>query len=299
MPAPVKTAVFPVAGLGTRFLPATKAIPKEMLTVVDKPLIQYAFEQAVAAGIEHFIFITGRNKEAIINHFDHVYELEETLRVKGKDDLLAASRDWVPPAGEIAFVRQQEPKGLGHAVYCARHFISGPFAVILPDELFLSKTPLLKQMVEHYEKVGGNILGVADVPKEHTSKYGIIDPSSDDGTLVGVKGMVEKPSPKQAPSTISITGQYILQPEIFDHLEKGSAGAGGEIQLTDSMQAMIASTPTYGVRFKGKRYDCGSRRGFLQANIAFALANDDLHDDTHKILKDFLNDIDSFKALNY
>ncbi len=286
---PIKTAVFPVAGLGTRFLPATKAIPKEMLTIVDKPLIHYAFEQAQEAGIENFIFITGRNKETISNYFDHAFELQSTLEEKGKNALLSATKDWLPPAGNIAYVRQQEPLGLGHAINCARNFIGdNAFAVILPDEMMVSEKPFLKTMVEFYHANGGNVLGVADCAPEDTDKYGIVDVQSEDGDVIQVKSMVEKPAPADAPSNISITGPYILQPEIFDLLSKSQKGKGGEIQLTDSINTMIQTTKTSGIRFVGKRYDCGSPSGFLQANIACALKRDDMKHDIERMLKEFI-----------
>lgn len=288
-PKPIKTVVFPVAGLGTRFLPATKAIPKEMLPILDKPLIHYAFEQALAAGIENFIFITGRNKDTISNHFDHAYELQHTLEAKGKTDLLAATKDWLPPAGNIAYVRQQEPLGLGHAINCARNFIGDDaFAVILPDEMLVSDKPFLKTMVDFYNKTGGNVLGVTECNPEDTSKYGILDIASNENGIMKVKGMVEKPAPEDAPSNTSIIGPYILQPEIFDYLSKSKTGAGGEIQLTDSINQMIENTPTYGVTFNGERYDCGSRRGFLEANIACALHKEDMKDDVLNMLQDFI-----------
>jgi UTP--glucose-1-phosphate uridylyltransferase len=287
----VRTAVFPVGGLGTRFLPATKAMPKEMLTIVDKPLIQYAFEEAQAAGIEKFIFVTGRNKNVIANHFDHAYELQKVLEEKDKKEILALAKDWLPPAGSVAFTRQQEPLGLGHAVYCARNFIQDePIAVLLADEMFLCKTPLLKQMVDAYEQNGGgNIIAVKEVSPEKTSSYGIISPEGDvSGNMIKVKSMVEKPKPEVAPSNLSIVGRYILEPQIFDFIETQNAGSGGEIQLTDAMNKMVSTTPTFGFKFDGKRYDCGNRRGFLEANIAFALDREDIKDDVMKILKKFV-----------
>lgn len=289
MTKPVKIAVFPVGGLGTRFLPATKAMPKEMLTIVDKPLIQYAFEEAKAAGIEQFIFITGRNKNVISNHFDNAYELQQVLSKEEKEHQLALVRDWLPSAGNIAFIRQQEPLGLGHAVHCARNFVGdNPFAVLLADEMFISEKPLLSEMVETYELVKGNVIGVAEVKKQDTSKYGIIEPVADDGKIIKIGGMVEKPAPEDAPSNLSIVGRYILQPEIFQHLDKKVKGRGGEIQLTDAIASMIEGTPTHGVRFSGRRFDCGNRRGFVEANIAFALEHKEMRDDIIKILKSFL-----------
>lgn len=291
MTKPLKKAIFPVGGLGTRFLPATKAMPKEMLPVATKPLIQHAFEEAVEAGIEQFIFITGRNKNAISNHFDHSYELQSVLTEQEKQDALAQTKDWMPSAGQIAFVRQQEPLGLGHAVWCARHFIADePFAVLLADEMFLpqeGKPGLLKQMVECYNEVGNNVIAVADVPLEQTNRYGIVDPESDDGRVVKVKAMVEKPAPENAPSRISITGRYILQPQIFDYLSNQKRGSGGEVQLTDAMESMLSKHPFYGLRFDGQRFDCGSKLGFLEANIAFSLSHPDMRKGVQEILKKF------------
>jgi UTP--glucose-1-phosphate uridylyltransferase len=272
----VRKAVFPVGGLGTRFLPATKSMPKEMLPIVDKPLIHYAFEEARAAGIEQFIFVTGRNKHAIEDHFDHAYELQTQLGAKNKHKELEQTSNWLPEPGNVSFTRQQEPRGLGHAVWCARHLIGDePFAVILADDMVLSKKACLKQMVQAYETSGGNVLGVMDVPREKTSSYGIVDidkkATSKDGKLVKAKGLVEKPAPEKAPSTLSIIGRYILQPEIFDVLDKQKPGAGGEIQLTDAICKLIKSQGVYGYRFDGVRYDCGSLVGFVAANVAYAL----------------------------
>ena len=262
-----------------------------MLPVASKPLIQHAFEEAVEAGIEQFIFITGRNKNAISNHFDHSYELQRVLTEKEKAHELALSRDWMPDAGSVAFIRQREPLGLGHAVWCARNFVADdePVAILLADDLYLNQggSGVLKQMVDFYNEVGGNILAVADVPKEHTNRYGIVDPDGDDGKRVKVKAMVEKPDPSVAPSTISITGRYILQPEIFSYLDKQEKGSGGEIQLTDSMQKMLASEPFYGLRFDGERFDCGSRVGFLEANIAFSLADKETEGKVQDMLKKY------------
>ncbi len=285
----VRKVVFPVGGLGTRFLPATKSMPKEMLPVVDKPIIHYAFEEAQEAGIEQFIFVTGRNKSAIEDHFDHSYELQHTLSSREKKAELALTRDWLPPAGSIAYTRQQDPMGLGHAVWCARHLIGDePFAVILADDMVLSKRPCLKQMIEQYNKTGGNMAAVMDVPRERTKSYGILDISESNGKLVTAKGLVEKPDPKDAPSTLSIIGRYVLDPSIFAVLEKQRKGSGGEIQLTDAMSAMIPKTPFYGYRFEGTRYDCGSKIGYLEANIAYALTRDDMKKDVKTILKQFI-----------
>ncbi|PIR37812.1 MAG: UTP--glucose-1-phosphate uridylyltransferase [Alphaproteobacteria bacterium CG11_big_fil_rev_8_21_14_0_20_39_49] len=289
---PLRKAVFPVGGLGTRFLPATKAIPKEMLPVAAKPLIQYAFEEAVEAGIEEFIFITGRNKSAINNHFDHAFELQSILNRDEKKKTLSAVKDWIPKSGQIAFIPQKEAKGLGHAVWCARNFIGDePFAVLLADEMVLNKQKgLLAQMVEVYNKVGGNIIAVGEVPKEDTRKYGILDPINPDekGNVIKVKAMVEKPEPEDAPSNLSISGRYILEPKIFDYLAKGKEAKDGEIQLTDSMQEMLGEADFYGYKFEGKRFDCGNRLGFLEANIAYAMEDDTMKDRVGFMLKKFV-----------
>lgn len=274
--APVRKAIFPVGGLGTRFLPATKSMPKEMLPVVDKPLIHYAFEEARAAGIEQFIFVTGRNKHAIEDHFDHVYELQTHLSVTQKRRELDRISEWLPDAGNISFTRQQQPRGLGHAVWCARHLIGDePFAVILADDMVLAKQGCLAQMVAAHRTSGGNMLGVMDIPREKTASYGIVDIDSKTKTgnkkLVLAKGLVEKPAPEKAPSTLSIIGRYILQPEIFSVLEKQKPGAGGEIQLTDAIAKLIKTDDVFGYRFDGVRYDCGSLVGFVAANVAYAL----------------------------
>ncbi len=286
---PVKKALFPVAGLGTRFLPATKALPKEMLPVVDKPLIQYALEEAQDAGIEQFVFVTGRGKSAMEDHFDHAVELEQALRERGKLDDLKTIQDCSPPPGQLSYVRQQKPLGLGHAVWCGRNFIDNePFAVLLADDLILAKPGCLKQMIETYNAVGGNVVAVEDVPREQTNRYGILDIDSDDGKIASAKGLVEKPAPKDAPSTLSIIGRYILQPEVFDHLDRHQTGAGGEIQLTDALAATIGDIPFHGTRFEGKRFDCGSKLGFIEANLAFALSRDEMRDDVTNIMKEYL-----------
>ncbi len=284
----VRKAVFPVAGLGTRSLPATKAIPKEMLTVVDKPLIQYGVEEALEAGIEDIIFVTGRGKSSLEDHFDHAYELEDTLEAKGKKAELEAVRQVLLEPGRVSYVRQQRPLGLGHAVWCARAFVGDePFAVLLPDDLMLGQPGALKQMMQVYDKVGGNIVAVEDVPRELTNRYGILDVVSDDGKLARAKGLVEKPAPDVAPSTLSIIGRYILQPEVFTELAKHERGAGGEIQLTDAMAKTIDRVAFHGFRFDGRRFDCGNKLGFIEANIAYALARDDLRDGMNRILKQF------------
>jgi len=285
---PVRKAVFPVAGLGTRFLPATKAMPKEMLTIVDKPLIQYAVEEAQAAGIEEFIFVTGRNKTVMMDHFDHSFELEQTLRERGKTDALKLITDLMPKPGQMSSTRQQRPLGLGHAVWCARNFIHGePFAVLLADDLILAKPGVLAQMVEAYNEVGGNVVAVEDVPREMTNRYGILDVETDDGRLAKARGLVEKPAPEKAPSTLSIIGRYILQPEVFDQLSRQDKGAGGEIQLTDAIARTIGAVTFHGYRFDGERFDCGQRRGFIEANIAFAMEVDDLRDQIIDVIKKY------------
>ena len=285
----VRKAIFPVGGLGTRFLPATKAMPKEMLPVVDKPLIQYAVEEAQAAGIEEFIFVTGRDKTAIEDHFDHSFELEHTLDARGKKKELEGLRRWVPKPGTTAYTRQQEPLGLGHAVWCARNLVGDePFAVLLADDLILAQTSCLKQMVDAHTKTGGNMIAVMDVPRAHTSRYGILQPGKDDGRLVEVKGLVEKPAVDKAPSTMAVIGRYILEPKVFEHLERQNRGAGGEIQLTDAMATLIGRSPFHGLRFEGKRFDCGDKVGFFEANLAFALARDDLGGDVRAILKNYV-----------
>lgn len=285
----VRKAIFPVGGLGTRFLPATKAMPKEMLPVVDKPLIQYAVEEAQAAGIEEFIFVTGRDKTAIEDHFDHSFELEHTLEARGKAKELDALRRWVPKPGMTAYTRQQEPLGLGHAVWCARNLVGDePFAVLLADDLILAKTACLKQMVDAHTEIGGNMIAVMDVVRDHVSRYGILDPGRDDGRLVQVKGLVEKPAPDKAPSTMAVIGRYILEPAVFEHLGRQNRGAGGEIQLTDAMATLIGRSPFHGLRFEGKRFDCGDKVGFFEANLAFALARDDIGADVRHILKGYM-----------
>ena len=284
----VRKAVFPVAGQGTRFLPATKAMPKEMLPVVDKPLIQYAVEEARDAGIEEFIFVTGRAKSAIEDHFDYSYELEHLLEDQGKTEILAAVRELIPEAGKVSYTRQQKPLGLGHAVWCARfHIQNEPFAVLLADDLILAKTGCLKQMMTTYHQVGGNLVAVEDIAREETDRYGILDVVDDDGTIAKAKGLVEKPKPADAPSTLSIIGRYILQPEIMAYLDRQEKGAGGEIQLTDAMARSIDEIPFHGQRFEGTRYDCGNQLGFLEANIAFSLDRGNMREGVKKILKKY------------
>ena len=271
----VRKAVFPVAGLGTRFLPATKAMPKEMLTVVDKPLIQYAVEEALAAGIEQIIFVTGRGKSALEDHFDISYELEATMRARGKSTALIDGTRQKP--GSPVYVRQQEPLGLGHAVWCAREIVGDePFAVLLPDELMVGTPNFMAQMVAAYDKVGGNVVGALEVAPEETDKYGIISPGARDGALVEVKALVEKPKQGSASSNLMIPGRYILQPEVMHILERQGKGAGGEIQLTDAMAQLIGTQPFHGLAFDGERYDCGDKAGYIQANLALALAREDI-----------------------
>jgi len=273
----IKKAIFPVGGLGTRFLPATKAMPKEMLPVVDKPLIQYAVEEAAAAGIEQFIFVTGRNKTAIEDHFDHSTELEAVLIEKDKADALEVVRRMLREPGSVSYVRQQEPAGLGHAVWCARHLVGAePVAVLLADDLILG-APAMAEMTSAY--TGGNMVALMDVPASDTGAYGIITPGSNQGNLTEITGIVEKPSPDKAPSSKAVVGRYILEPKIFDELGKGQRGAGGEIQLTDALAARIGHAPFHGLNFSGERFDCGSKIGFLKANIAFGLARDELQGD--------------------
>ena len=275
MPQRVRKAVFPVAGLGTRLLPATKSIPKEMITVVDRPLIQYAIDEAREAGIEQMIFVTGRGKAALDDYFDIGFELETTMSGRGKSlDILQPSRSGF---GEIVSVRQQQPLGLGHAVWCARHIVGDePFAVLLPDELMHGKPNCLAQMVDAYDKVGGNIVAALEVPESETHQYGVIDPGSTDGRLTEIRGLVEKPAPGTAPSNLMLPGRYILQPQVMRELDAQEPGAGGEIQLTDAIAKLIGQQPLYGYRFEGERYDCGSAAGFVIANLAMAMERGDV-----------------------
>ena len=273
----IKKAIFPVGGLGTRFLPATKAMPKEMLPVVDKPLIQYAVEEASAAGVEQFIFVTGRNKTAIEDHFDHSTELESVLIEKNKTQALKVVGQMLQEPGAVSYVRQQEPAGLGHAVWCARHLIGNePVAVLLADDLILG-APALAEMTARY--TSGNMVALMEVPASDTGAYGIITPGKKDGQVTEINAIVEKPSPETAPSTKAVVGRYILEPGVFDVLAKGQRGAGGEIQLTDALAARIGHVPFHGFDFSGERFDCGSKIGFLKANIAFGMARDELQGD--------------------
>ncbi len=286
----VRKAVFPVAGLGTRILPATKAMPKEMLTVVDKPLIHYAIEEAKAAGIEEFFFVTGRAKSALEDYFDIGFELEANLRERGKSDVLDELRSWLPQAGQFAYTRQQQPLGLGHAVWCARNLVGDePFAVILVDDLMVCEPPCLKQMVDAYAHTGGNIVAVVEVPREETRRYGVLDIVEDDGTLARARGVVEKPNPAEAPSNLTIIGRYIIQPEIFRHLAETKPGAGGEIQLTDGLDRLIADGQKfYGLRAAGRRFDCGDKLGYLEANVALGLEHPGLGADLRRVLQRYL-----------
>lgn len=290
----VTKAVFPVAGLGTRFLPATKSIPKEILTLVDRPLIQYAIDEARAAGIKEFIFVTSRGKSALEDYFDDAPELETSLRKKGKTELLEALKATNMDSGAIAYVRQNRPMGLGHAVWCARKLVGDePFAVILTDDVIASEKPCLQQMMEAYGETGGNVVAAMEVPHDKTSSYGVLDISEDMGALVRVKGMVEKPKSEEAPSNLAVIGRYILTPQVMQNLNKKKEGAGGEIQLTDAIAEEIeAGNPVYGFRFRGQRYDCGSKAGFLQATVAFGLARPDLREE----FAEFLDDIAAMRT---
>ena len=284
---PLRKAVFPVGGLGTRFLPATKAMPKEMLPVVDRPLIQYAVEEAAEAGIEQMIFVTGRGKGALEDHFDIAFELEATMTGRGKSLSVLDGTRMKP--GSIAYVRQQEPMGLGHAVWCARDIVGDePFAVLLADDFMVGKPGCLKQMVDAYNKVGGNLLCAQEVADDQTDKYGVITPGSRDGTLTEVRGLVEKPKQGTSPSNLAVIGRYVLQPEVMRILETQEKGAGGEIQLTDAMARMIGDQPFHGVTFQGVRYDCGDKAGFLQANLATALAREDIGPAVREFAQDLL-----------
>ena len=280
MPRKVRTAIFPVAGMGTRFLPATKSIPKEMLPLVDRPLIQYAIDEARAAGIKEFIFVTARGKSALEDYFDAAPLLERTLRQDGKDDLFQEVRNATMSSGAIAYIRQQEALGLGHAVWCARRLIADePFAVILPDDVISSDVPCLQQMAEAFaeQEEECSIVAAMEVAPEQTRSYGVLDPEADQGTMIRARGLVEKPNPEQAPSNLAVIGRYILTPEVMRSLGQKKRGAGGEIQLTDAIAEQAeAGKPVYGFRFRGQRYDCGSKQGFLQATVAFALDSDDL-----------------------
>lgn len=284
----VTKAIFPVAGLGTRFLPATKSVPKEIMTLVDRPLIQYAIDEARSAGIKEFIFVTSRGKGALEDYFDHAPTLEQELRKKGKDKLLETLKDTNMESGAIAYIRQHKALGLGHAVWCARRLIANePFAVILPDDVIAADTPCLQQMVEAYNETGGNVVAAMEVPPERASSYGVLDIKNDMGQLVEAKGMVEKPPAGEAPSNLAVIGRYILTTNVLRSLNQMKSGAGGEIQLTDAIANEIGGEDgVYGFRFRGQRFDCGSKSGFLQATVAFGLARDELRDDLLGYIRD-------------
>ena len=287
----VTKAIFPVAGLGTRFLPATKSVPKEIMTLVDRPLIQYAIDEARAAGIREFIFVTSRGKSALEDYFDHAPELEASLRKKGKTDLLETLKDTNMDSGAIAYIRQHKALGLGHAVWCARRLLSDePFAVILPDDVIAAETPCLQQMVEAHAEIGGNMVAAMEVPQDKTSAYGILDIKDSNGPVLSVKGMVEKPKAEDAPSNLAVIGRYILTPKIMDNLQQIKSGAGGEVQLTDAIAHEIETSDNVSAyRFRGQRFDCGSKAGFLQATVAFGLARDDLKDEFGDYLTDMMS----------
>lgn len=288
MKKPLRKAVLPVAGLGTRFLPATKAMAKEMLPVVDRPLIQYSIDEARAAGIEQFCMITGRGKTALVEYFDVAYELEATLKARNKVEALATLRDSQMQPGSVVAVRQQEPLGLGHAIWCARSFIGDdPFAILLPDDVVLSDVPCLKQLADVYDQTGGAVVAIEEVPRDKTNRYGILEVGSDDGRLVEVKGLVEKPEPKDAPSNLSIIGRYVLTADVIPHLARMERGAGGEVQLTDGMARMIGQVPFHGLRYEGTRFDCGDKIGFLEAQVAFSLRRPDLGPAVRAFLKKY------------
>jgi UTP--glucose-1-phosphate uridylyltransferase len=289
MAQPVRKAILPVGGMGTRFLPATKSMPKEMLPVVDKPLIQYAVDEAREAGIEQLIFVTGRGKTAIEDHFDHAYELQDILTRLKKTSALELVKETIPTPGQLAFIRQQEPLGLGHAVWCARHFAGEePVAVLLADDLILNTPGCLRQMVDAYAQVGGNMIATMEVAPEQTASYGVIDAGKSSGQLIEVRGLVEKPKPADAPSNLAVIGRYIIQPNIFNDLARMEQGAGGEIQLTDALARQVGKTPFHGFRFEGKRFDCGSKVGFLEANIAYAMNRVDMAPQVQDIINTFV-----------
>ncbi len=288
---PVRKAVFPVAGLGTRFLPATKVLPKEMLPLGDRPLIQHAMEEAREAGIEEFIFVTGRHKEMLEQHFDYQAELTETLAARGKNDVLETLEGTNIPAGKLFLTRQPKALGLGHAVWCARKLVGEePFAVILPDDVFFAKKSCLSQMMEAYQKAGGNIVAVTEVPREETARYGVLRTGKEVGRLIETLDLVEKPQPPDAPSNLAVMGRYILQPEVFDHLAALKKGTGGEIQLTDAMAKLIGVQPIHGYRFEGDRYDCGTRLGLLEANIAYSMHEEETATKMRQIIAKFNGD---------
>ena len=291
MKTKVTKAIFPVAGLGTRFLPATKSVPKEIMTLVDKPLIQYAIDEAREAGIKEFIFVTSRGKGALEDYFDHAPDLEASLRKSGKTELLDIHKATNMDSGAIAYIRQHKALGLGHAVWCARRLIGNePFAVILPDDVIAAEKPCLKQMVEAYQETGGSMVAAMEVPPEKTSSYGILDVADDRGDVFSVKGMIEKPEQGAAPSNLAVIGRYILSPKVLQNFNKVEKGAGGELQLTDAIaEEILLGRDVHGFRFKGQRFDCGSKAGFLQATVAFALARDDLRDELHDYLSQMIS----------
>ena len=288
MPKPLRKAVMPVAGLGTRFLPATKTVAKELLPVVDRPLIQYAVDEARAAGIEQFCFVTGRGKTAIVEQFDVSYELEATLRERGKQKELDELQAQALPPGAVMTTRQQVPMGLGHAIWCARHFIADePFAILLPDDLMMCDVSCTKQLADAYAATGGNVVAIEEVPRERVNKYGVIAPGATNGKLVEVTGLVEKPKPEVAPSNLTVIGRYVLMPEVIGHLAKMEKGAGGEVQLTDGMAKLIGTQPFHGLRYEGRRFDCGDKMGFLEAQIAFALQRPELAEGVRAFLPQY------------
>ncbi|NOX32761.1 MAG: UTP--glucose-1-phosphate uridylyltransferase GalU [Deltaproteobacteria bacterium] len=287
----IKKAVFPVAGLGTRFIPATKAMAKEMLPVVDKPIIQYAVEEAFAAGIEQIVFVTGRGKKALEDHFDRSFEIEHTLKDKGKDDLLRQIQELVPKTGTIIYTRQHQPLGLGHAIWCAKDIVGDePFAVLLADDLIQTDKPVLSEMVKKFDRLRASIAAVMEVDKDQTDKYGILDAQKVEEDIVRIDDMVEKPKPGDAPSNLAIIGRYILTPKIFDYLGKKKKGAGGEIQLTDAMKTLLKEQPIYGYKFHGKRFDCGDKAGFQMANLAFALERPNIREKLIKFIQEIQKD---------
>lgn len=284
----VTKAIFPVAGLGTRFLPATKSVPKEIMTLVDRPLIQYAIDEARAAGIKEFIFVTSRGKGALEDYFDHAPQLESALRKSGKTDLLDKLKSTNMESGAIAYIRQHKAMGLGHAVWCARRLIANePFAVILPDDVIAAETPCLQQMVDAYQETGGSLVAAMEVPKEQTTSYGILDIESESGSLAKVRGMVEKPAVHEAPSNLAVIGRYIITPSVLQTLNRQKSGSGDEVQLTDAIaQEVVEGRDVHALRFKGQRFDCGSKAGFLQATVSFALAREELQDEFAAYLRD-------------
>ncbi len=286
----IKKAVFPVAGLGTRFIPATKAMAKEMLPVVDKPIIQYAVEEAISAGIEQIVFVTGRGKKALEDHFDRSFELEHTLQKKNKKELLQQIRDLVPKTGTIVYTRQHEPLGLGHAIWCARDIVGDePFAVLLADDMIKSPRPVLSDMVKAFDRVRASMAAVMEIPMDQTDRYGILDAEKQDDRLFRIRDMVEKPAPENSPSNLAIVGRYILMPRIFRYLEKKQQGAGGEIQLTDAMKELLCEQPIFGYQFEGERFDCGDKAGFQMANLAFAMDREDMKERLEQFIRELIS----------